>query len=811
MTEIQEKPKSVKVKKQVETNLFKNIFDLDKGFINVKNIKKPKKLNYIEIYDSNKLAFILNDLSEVKKTYRPEARDDLCLETYYNASKFNHDSNLGFKNNKYTQKNNDLYTRMYGSITGQGMVREVRSTIFKDYYNDLDINNAHPVITKWICDNIGLECIYISKYIENRENVFDELITLNPEYTRGKFKQIFLAIMYGGVKDFNKLPVKNDFIINFKNEIQSIHNKFSKVFFNFYKIVKKLAEDKDMDYNIPGKNASQLCGFVENQLLQYMISYVKDKLPEDKFNNTIMCFDGLMFRSGLIDNKEMIHDLEKIYSDMGIPLKLSIKDFCSLDLESMGYDNSIKYKYESIEKPKEEKKEVKIDYIPPNIDIPEYNTFNEDKYYFNDLCRYFDNNIFYGLNSFKPVQYLIENLHRVLVIVNRNVIIKISKNEFFKISKFKDFTEQKIHYIVIVMNVEKDVYVDLGTIINQNKKYFKLFNAVKSDFYFNCPDKDTFIISRQFIAKYNSDYLNSEKLKVLLSFIKINLFSNKEEMFNYEMDKLSIMVKYPHLKTGIITLLISVLTGCGKNLYTDFLCNYVFGDYNTISNLSGLETLLDDKNGMQFGMKMVVVNEMSSTQDKFMSNFTKFKNMITETKQRIRFMYTDGFMADQSTEYYCLSNHKNSYIIENKKSRREFVPDIDESYADNKTYFAPIRKNINNQECGDMFYSYLINRNITYDEFMLKTVPMSKTKIEIVNNYKPDIIELVEYIEKYDIVEDSEIWYLSKIYSRFRQYCEENGLKCLSNKKCASILKNYGYIDDRDRNGINFILNKKIG
>ena len=65
------------------------------------------------------------------------------------------------------------------------------------------------------------------------------------------------------------------------------------------------------------------------------------------------------------------------------------------------------------------------------------------------------------------------------------------------------------------------------------------------------------------------------------------------------------------------------------------------------------------------------VKEVDVSLEKFMSNFNKFKNMITEKKQRIRFMYADGFMANQSTEYYCLSNHKNSYVIENTSS----VPD----------------------------------------------------------------------------------------------------------------------------------------
>ena len=52
----------------------------------------------------------------------------------------------------------------------------------------------------------------------------------------------------------------------------------------------------------------------------------------------------------------------------------------------------------------------------------------------------------------------------------------------------------------------KEVDVGLEKIINKNKKYFKLFNSVRSDFYFKCPDDNTFIMSRWFIAKYDANY-----------------------------------------------------------------------------------------------------------------------------------------------------------------------------------------------------------------------------------------------------------------------------------------------------------------
>jgi hypothetical protein len=192
------------------------------------------------------------------------------------------------------------------------------------------------------------------------------------------------------------------------------------------------------------------------------------------------------------------------------------------------------------------------------------------------------------------------------------------------------------------------------------------------------------------------------------------------------------MVKYPSRKTNIITLLLSDKTGCGKNLYTDFLCQYVFGEYNTISNLPGIDVACEDKNAEQIGKKIIVIGEMANEHGKFLANFAKMKGKITEKRQRFRPLYSNGFMVDTATEWYALSNHKSSYHIGSMDSRREFCPDVNEKYANNKKFFGPLKRIVENQECGDAFYSYLLDRPISYDEFMEMNMPQTKTKKEVV-------------------------------------------------------------------------------
>jgi adenylate kinase family enzyme len=431
-----------------------------------------------------------------------------------------------------------------------------------------------------------------------------------------------------------------------------------------------------------------------------------------------------------------------------------------------------------------------------------YNTFENDSFYWNDLCKHLDATE-WNQDTDDLINYLKVNLPRVLALINDNVAIKQSSEQYFDLKKFSNFSTQLIHrYKINEKGIRiKCMDIALWSYINAEKKHFRLFNQTLANYQFDNPDPDTFICSRRFVAKQIENF-ETDSLKVLLKYVHADLFSGNDLMFEYEMDKLGIMCKYPHLKTEIITLLISE-QGCGKNLYTDFLCEYVFGSYNCIDNMPGVETLLEEKNGEQFGKKFIVVNEMSSTRDKFMSNFNKLKSMVTEKHQRVRMMYMNGFMAKQATEYYCLSNHKNSYVIESAQSRREFVPDISEEHADDRVYWGPIRKAIKNQDCGNAFYSMLLARPITYDDFMSKAVPMSKTKQEIVNNCKSDKQLFVEeLVEQLNANPEMERKYKStQVYARYRTYCEANGCVTESSKKLVLTLNQMKYYSVKECSG----------
>jgi len=386
--------------------------------------------------------------------------------------------------------------------------------------------------------------------------------------------------------------------------------------------------------------------------------------------------------------------------------------------------------------------------IVPRGEINIQHKFDDtDNFYFKDFENYL------ALRTFDCTKdpsvlynYLKENLPRVCCWVLDNVILKMSKDTYFHIKKFHEFSIVILKYSYINHEDKlKVVKEPLWQFIKKNFVHFHRFTEVLCNYDFANTDNDKFIMSRDFVAKKNDDYQSNPKLQMFLNFVKQDLFSDNQKMYDFEMDKLSVMLRYPHKKTGIITLLFGQ-QGTGKNTYTDFLCNFIFGRNNCLSNVAGIKGIVKDFNGDVCGKKLIIINELPSTQVEFRAAFDALKGIITEETQTIRLMYTNPMTVLQSTEYYALSNHIGSYVIEGASSRREFVPDISTKNANNKKYWGPLRKAINNQECGDCFYSYLMDRTITYDEFTSKKIPESKTRNAIIENCKSDVELFVDKV-----------------------------------------------------------------
>jgi len=57
----------------------------------------------------------------------------------------------------------------YKSYGLHNIRREIRHTISREYYEDIDIINAHPSILEQILKHNNINCYYLSDYINNRD------------------------------------------------------------------------------------------------------------------------------------------------------------------------------------------------------------------------------------------------------------------------------------------------------------------------------------------------------------------------------------------------------------------------------------------------------------------------------------------------------------------------------------------------------------------------------------------------------------------------------------------------------------------
>jgi hypothetical protein len=225
----------------------------------------------------------------------------------------------------YKQKN--LQGRFFAlkGLSLQSMPREVRHTIAAEYYWDLDFQNCHPQLLFQYCQKNNIECVQLKYYIANRETCINELIKLNAEMDKTKAKQVILAIMNGGEKDYKSVVKKSTWLKLYYCEIKEILATISQLNKPAFELRKKANIANKKDYNHEGSYVNTiLCG-LENEAVQYLDKYLTSK----GFIVDVLVFDGLMVRKqdGLSITTSLLDESSQfIYSRIGYKLTIVEKE-----------------------------------------------------------------------------------------------------------------------------------------------------------------------------------------------------------------------------------------------------------------------------------------------------------------------------------------------------------------------------------------------------------------------------------------------------------------------------------------------------
>lgn len=294
-----------------------------------------------EIFDFRKLHYIINNWDDITfidpeakiKTndYNPLA----ILNNYMNNSRFYKD-NQNIIKVYYNQKHKNI-GRFFakGSLSLQCLPREIRHTIAKEFYYDIDIVNCHPIILYQYCKKNNLETPELKKYIDNRDNILNEIIDKD-KITKEQAKKLILKITNGA--DIKKSNCA--FLHNYKKEIENVHEFICKIPENEKYVKIGIANAKKKNgYNKNGSSVNVLLTDIENNILNCMIDCLKNKKIINK--NVVLVFDGLMIL------KEDVKDpIENIMKELQEEIKKKIDYDVKIIVKEMNEDVNIPDDYE---------------------------------------------------------------------------------------------------------------------------------------------------------------------------------------------------------------------------------------------------------------------------------------------------------------------------------------------------------------------------------------------------------------------------------------------------------------------------------
>ena len=206
--------------------------------------------------------------------------------------------------------------------------REIRHTLSNEFYIDIDVVNCHPVILHQILIHNKIECKYLTKYIENRNDYLNKVMeTYN--LNKDKAKILFISLLYGG--SYNKWLKENnsDIIIE---EIQLFNEELWKIGdiicdnnkeLNTW-VLNKHKDDKIKKFNYNSSTVSYYLQEKEVQILEalYLLCIDKGYIIN---NNCVLCADGIMLQKELFNNNILNEFQEIIKLNFDIDLTFTTK------------------------------------------------------------------------------------------------------------------------------------------------------------------------------------------------------------------------------------------------------------------------------------------------------------------------------------------------------------------------------------------------------------------------------------------------------------------------------------------------------
>lgn len=576
--------------------------------------------------------------------------------------------------------------------------REIRHTISKDYYVDIDIVNCHCSLLEQICIANNIKCPNLSYYNNNRDVILADTCKIY-NIARDDTKVLFIILMYLGCfktwsskLDINK--EQTDFISNFATELKAISVDIElanpEMKNDVIKVQKK--EDRNKSKFWRSTIMSMYLQEYERRVLEEVYSY----LCHHKYiidNDCVLCFDGIMIVASRY-NEKLLNELSiHIKQRLGFTLKFANKDMNNDIIDAL-----------------EKNEEIIINAVEEK-QMEKYRKYKEA---FELKCAKINNPLCYKcLDS--------EN-----GFVNEKKLKEIYRDH--------EFTFGKSHkkFINIWLDDPKKLKYDAVKFIPKiGFNNPKILNTFKG---FNILNYSSTIDSSKYDDKTQEKRI--EHCKTLLDFIK-NLCNNDDETFQFLKYWMAWIIQKPHLKTGVCIVLISVLNhGVGKNTFFNLLSLLIGKEYTNCT--ADIHTIFNG-DGIRFAngrrdKLLICLNEIDFSESSKLSN--KMKDAITEDTFDIEMKGIDPIKCTNYNNYLIFSN-KDVPILKEKADRRFYDIHIEKLPYTTETkddYFKYIYDILNNENCEVLRTLYDYISYIKLDNINLQSYVLKKTNYDLINN-----------------------------------------------------------------------------
>lgn len=703
--------------------------------------------------------------------------------------------------------------------------REIRHTLARDEYVDIDVKNCHPVMLLQICKIAGIECKLLEDYVNNRAHYY-EFISRIYGVDNEAVKKLFIRLLYGGgfagwAKEFIKNVKKQviidyidtstglagsaQFIDEFYKEQQFIQKSIAEANPHLVSIVKNLKSNDgyaDDGYNLNGSVCSQFLQEYEIRVLEQMYLYcVENDFVKNK--NCVPSADGLMIKQKLFNSSIISGFVTRIQNKIGFDLTIiekamnshyTIEDINTHQIRvpvSIPFDKFLFLAHESYEGDELVKAKTDIVTVEKGTEVfksltETIKTLEEEHkirvYY--KRKKYFEQ---YHLKTLTPLSFW--RLNDV-------------GNEFNHMDKktltgayeyFKDFIDRWTRDIHI-REFEKCDFAPYPLRVNPTT--FNMYRGLDCDRFFSDDDHS----------------FDMNKCSIFIKHLWYLVGKNNDSL-EYVLNYLAHQVQRPG-ECPRVSLVFKGVQGCGKSMFFELYTEKVLGLMYLLSTAK-IEQIVG-----RFPCvynKLTVLMDETSGKDTFINNET-IKNLITSNEINYEKKGIDAIKVHYFARHIFLTNNDNSIKIEQTDRRFcAFECSDDAEVVNNTKYIKRLLNAFNDDDAICAFSKFLKYRDISmfdltndrpitqfYKETQSVTLPcvykffIFKYRHEWVNNesvfsadYKEsDFTSGVRNISGAVLYKWYKAWCASM---EFKGITEMSFLKKLTDKQCSLFLnKNKG-------------------